>query len=61
MLPLFGQAYSSVKKTIALFSILFFFVIHLANAQNPVLKDPNSPDVPSLPTQLPPAQLYDLL
>lgn len=56
MLPLFGQAYSSVK-TIALFSILFFLLYTWLMLKNPVLKDPNSPDVPSLPTQLPPAQL----
>ncbi|MEP7237468.1 MAG: SLBB domain-containing protein [Ferruginibacter sp.] len=54
-----GQIYTGSKKVIFIFSILFFFVIGQANAQ---IKDPSSPDVPTLPnTQLPPAQLYDLL
>ncbi|MEP7255005.1 MAG: SLBB domain-containing protein [Ferruginibacter sp.] len=62
MLLIFSQVYTRFKKTIALFGILFFFVTNLANAQNPpVLKDPNSPDVPTLPTGMPPAELYNLL
>ena len=61
MLLIFGQVYSGLKKVIFIFSILFFFITNLANAQNPILRDPNNPDVPSIPTQLPPAQLYDLL
>ena len=61
MLLIFGQVYSGLKKVIFIFSILFFFFAGVANAQNPVLKDPNNPDVPALPINLPPAQLYDLL
>ena len=56
-----GQVFKGFKRTIFIFSIIFFFITNLANAQNPI-KDPSSPDVPVLPsTQLPPAQLYDLL
>ena len=56
-----GRVYTGLKRTVLIFSIIFFFITDLANAQNPI-KDPNSPDVPVLPnTQLPPAQLYDLL
>ena len=54
-----GQIYTGSKKVIFIFSILFFF-IGQANAQ--IIKDPSSPDIPTLPnTELPPAQLYDLL
>jgi protein involved in polysaccharide export with SLBB domain len=56
-----GQVYRVFKKTIFIFSIIFFLITDLANAQNPI-KDPSSPDVPELPkTQLPPADLYNLL
>ena len=54
-----GQMFIRYKKAIFILSILFFFFVNTASAQNP--KDPSSPDVPVLPTQLPPAQLYDLL
>ncbi|MBK8788102.1 MAG: SLBB domain-containing protein [Chitinophagaceae bacterium] len=55
-----GQVYKGFKKTVFIFSILFFFFVDAANAQNP--KDPSSPDVPELPkTQLPPADLYNML
>jgi polysaccharide biosynthesis/export protein len=55
-----GQVYTGFKKTVFIFSILFFFFVDRANAQNP--KDPSSPDVPELPkTQLAPADLYNLL
>jgi len=60
MLRIPEQVCAGLKKIILIFSILFFFLINLANAQNPI-KDPSNPDVPVLPTQLPPAQLYDLL
>jgi polysaccharide biosynthesis/export protein len=60
MLLIPGQVCSSFKKVILIFSLLFFFVINLANAQVPG-RDPSLPDLPVLPTQLPPAQLYDLL
>jgi polysaccharide biosynthesis/export protein len=55
-----GQVITPFKKVIFIFSILFLFVVNLANAQNPT-RDPSSPDVPVLPTQLPPAQLYEVL
>ncbi len=60
MLLIQEQASSGFKKVILTFSIFFFFLINLANAQNPI-KDPSNPDLPVLPTSLPPAQLYDLL
>ncbi len=60
MLPIFGQMYSGFKKVSFILSVLFFFVINSAVAQNPI-KDPSNPDIPNMPTQLPPAQLYDLL
>lgn len=53
--------YSSIKKLIVFFNVLFFFVVIQANGQNPAGIDPNNPNVPVLPTQLPPAQLYDIL
>jgi len=54
------QMFTGYKKTVFIFSILFFFFVGAANAQNP--KDPSSPDVPELPkTQMAPAQLYDML
>jgi polysaccharide biosynthesis/export protein len=55
-----GQMFTGFKKVFFIFSLLVFFFVGKANAQNP--KDPSSPDVPVLPTtQLPPAQLYELL
>ena len=53
-----GQFYSRFKKVISVFTILFFFVLSFANAQ---IKDPSNPDVPTLPSQMPPAELYNLL
>lgn len=53
-----GQFFSGFKKVVIIFNILFFFVLSLANAQ---IKDPSNPDVPTLPSQMPPAQLYNLL
>ena len=53
-----GQFYSRFKKEISVFTILFFFVLSFANAQ---IKDPSNPDVPTLPSQMPPAELYNLL
>ena len=55
-----GQMFTGYKKLFFIFSLLFFVFINQAVAQNP--RDPNSPEVPELPkTQMPPAQLYDLL
>jgi protein involved in polysaccharide export with SLBB domain len=46
---------------IFIFGIIIFFITGTANAQTPI-KDPSIGDLPVLPnTQLPPAQLYDLL
>lgn len=46
------------KKMPVIFCLLFFVNVSQAQAQPPV-KDPSNPD--GLPTQLPPAQLYDFL
>ena len=59
MLLIFGRVCPSYKKSILIFATLFFFVVNLANAQN--TKDPSNPEVPVLPTSLPPAQFYDML
>jgi hypothetical protein len=40
------QMFTGFKKTIFIFSLLFFFFVGTASAQNP--KDPSSPDVPEL-------------
>jgi protein involved in polysaccharide export with SLBB domain len=55
-----GQMCTGFKKLIFISGTLFFFFTKSANAQIPN-KDPNSGEVPVLPTQMPPAQLYDLL
>ncbi len=55
-----GQVFTGFKKAVFIFSIVFFFFVDTASAQNP--KDPSSPDVPELPkTQMPPADLYNML
>lgn len=46
---------------ILIFSLLFFVTIKMANAQLPTIKDPSSPNIPELPTNFTPPQLYDLL
>jgi len=58
MLLLPGQFNAGLKKTICIFSLLFLFGINLLKAQ---IKDPSSPDVPTLPVNIPPAQFYDIL
>ncbi len=60
MLQYPGPFNTRFKKVIFIFNILFFMVTNVVMAQNPI-KDPSNPDIPTLPTQLPPAQLYDLL
>lgn len=60
MLQYPGPFNTRFKKVIFLFNILFIMVTNVVMAQNPI-KDPSNPDIPTLPTQLPPAQLYDLL
>ena len=54
-----GQTYPGIKKAVLIFSVLFFTFGNLAKAQ--ITKDPSNPDLPSLPTQMPSAQLYNLL
>jgi len=61
MLSVSGKLYSRYKKVILIFSLLFFFVIKMTNAQLPPIKDPSSPNIPELPTNFTPPQLYDLL
>lgn len=56
-----GRIYIGLKKAVVIFTGLFFFLISQASAQVPSIKDPSNPDIPSLPTTLPPAQLYDML
>ena len=54
----FGPMYSLLKKIAAVICLLFF--INASQAQiTPQVKDPSNPE--GLPTQLPPAQLYDFL
>lgn len=54
------QMFTGYKRTVFIFSILFFFSAGRLFAQNPT--DPSKPDVPELPkTQMAPAQLYDML
>lgn len=54
----FGPMYSIIKKVTAVICLLF--IINTGQAQvTPQVKDPSNPD--GLPTQLPPAQLYDFL
>ncbi len=56
-----GYFFTGFKRTVFIFGIIIFCITGTANAQTPI-KDPSSGDVPVLPnTQLPPAQLYDLL
>jgi protein involved in polysaccharide export with SLBB domain len=51
--------FNNYKKVTFIISVIFLFVSIQASAQ---IKDPSSPELPSsLPTQLPPAQLYELL
>jgi protein involved in polysaccharide export with SLBB domain len=55
-----GQLCLIVKKAITVFCLLFFININSAESQPPV-KDPSNPETLQMPTQLPPAQLYDML
>lgn len=43
-----------------LIGTLFFFTVSLAQV-TPQIKDPSNPETPSLPTQLPPGQFYEIL
>ncbi len=60
MLQIQGTIYAGFRKFSFVMTVLFFMAINWVSAQNPI-KDPSNPDIPTLPTQLPPAQLYDLL
>lgn len=56
-----GQVRFKMRKFSVVLCLFFFIGINQVKAQPPI-KDPNSPDVPNLPTtQLTPAQLNDLL
>lgn len=59
MLSIQGTIHSKTKKTFFIFGILFLFMSVAASAQ--VIKDPSAPEVPNLPTQMPSAQLYEIL
>lgn len=59
MLQYTGQFYIRFKKGICVCIAFFLFMLN-AVAQNPI-KDPNLPDLPILPTQIPPGQFYDIL
>ncbi len=59
MLSISGKVYSRYNKVIFIFSLFFFFVIKFTNAQ--IIKDPSNPNIPELPTNFTPPQLYDLL
>ena len=53
--------YVSAIKKLLILSVLFLIMqSNQAQAQPPV-KDPSNPDMPNLPTQMPPAQLYEAL
>jgi len=55
-----GQVYTGLKRTVSVFTVLFFLFVGSAKAQNP--KDPSSPDLPVLPnTQMSQPDLYNLL
>lgn len=51
---------STIKKLLILSVLLLIMQSNQAQAQPPV-KDPSNPDMPNLPTQMPPAQLYEAL
>ena len=54
------QKYFNSKKLIAIACLFFFFATFPAQAQPPV-KDPSNPEGINVPTQLPPADYYQLL
>ncbi|MBL7695933.1 MAG: SLBB domain-containing protein [Ferruginibacter sp.] len=58
-----GQYYIRFCKTATVFLLGFFVTVQSAHAQNPATIDPNAPNIPILPTptQMPPAQLYNVL
>ncbi len=55
-----GQSGFIIKKAFFLFCLLIFVFSRTAQGQPPV-KDPSNPENITLPTQMPPAQLYDIL
>ena len=50
----------SIKRSLVLFFIFCFIQTASAQIQPPV-KDPSNPEGINVPTQMPPAQLYDML
>jgi polysaccharide biosynthesis/export protein len=54
-----GTIHNRTKKVFLIFGVLFLFAAGAVKAQ--VIKDPSSPEVPNLPTQMPSAQLYEIL
>lgn len=60
MLLISWRACSAFKKQLLMIGLLFFVFVNLAQAQNPI-KDPSSPDLPNIPTQLPPSEFYNIL
>ncbi len=51
--------HSGFKKIAFIFCIFFFTITGMVQAQ--ITKDPSSPELPNLPTQMPSAQLYEIL
>jgi len=60
MLVKTGNINRYIQKLSIIFSLLFILTICKAAAQPPV-KDPSNPDVPTLPTQMSPAELNRVL
>jgi polysaccharide biosynthesis/export protein len=58
MLVNLGKVSTDIKKVVVVFSVFIFVVVSNVQAQ---VKDPSNPDVPTLPTQLSPGQLNDIL
>jgi polysaccharide biosynthesis/export protein len=58
MLVNLGKISTDIKKVIVVFSVFIFIAVSKTKAQ---IKDPSNPDVPTLPTQLSPGQLNDIL
>jgi protein involved in polysaccharide export with SLBB domain len=58
MLVNLGKVSTDIKKVIVVFSVFIFIAVSKTKAQ---VKDPSNPDVPTLPTQLSPGQLNDIL
>ena len=55
-----GRASFYFKKVFAIICLLFSVLVQQSNGQPPI-KDPSNPEIPTLPTQMPPGRLYDVL